>query len=279
MEVRCAAADSELVADRLLGLGASAVAESPSAGDTGPTDSVVLTADLEAERLEEFSWPDTEVNIIDPGTGWLDTWRDHAAVQHAGRFVVRPAWMPAGEDEGDVSVSAGADDRIELVVDPGHTFGSGTHETTRLCLELLGRWVQTGDSVLDLGCGSGILSVAALLVGASRATGVDIDPGSQAVSQAVASANGVADRYRFAGATAPTGQFDVVVVNMLVNEVESLAPVIAGAVGSGGLVIASGFLAEQVTRAQTAVGDRSNSQIVESVAGGEWRGLALRVAP
>lgn len=277
VEVRCTAADSELVADRLLMLGASAVAESsPSPGMALGTAEIVLTADLEPGEVEHFSWPGTEVRIVDPGTGWLDTWRDHAVVQHAGRFVVRLPSVPA-RDEKELAEREGADDSIEVVVDPGHTFGSGTHETTRLCLELIGRWVRPHDTLLDVGCGSGILAVAALLAGASQATGVDIDPGSMSVSRAVASANGVADRYRFAGESMPSGQFDLVVVNMLVNEIEGLGTSIVRSVRPGGLVVASGFLQAQVPRVTDALGPVTVPALLETVASGQWRGIALRM--
>ena len=276
VEVRCPAPESDLVADRLLVLGASAVAESGSAeSDTAESDTaglsaggqVVLTADLDADAARAFEWPGAVLRRVDPGVGWLDEWRSHATPRTAGRFLVRPPWTP---DEGV------EDGQLELLVDPGHTFGSGTHESTRLCLELLGRWVVPGDEVLDVGCGSGILAVGALLCGAARATGVDIDAEAATVSADVARANGVADNYEFAGEAAPTAVFDVVLANMLVNEIEDVGAGIAGSVRAGGVLITGGFLAGQVERVRTAIDPRREWDLLEQAADGEWRGLALR---
>jgi ribosomal protein L11 methyltransferase len=271
VEVRCPVPDSELVADRLLMLGASAVAESEVAGPDGaggsPRGEVVLTADLDADAAHAFEWPGAVLRRVDPGSDWLDRWRRHALPQRAGRFLVRPPWVPAPEEETD---------RIELVVDPGPTFGSGTHESTRLCLGLIARRVEPGDTVLDVGCGSGILAVGALLCGAARATGVDIDPEAAAVSADVARANRVEDRYVFAGESVPAGSFDVVLANLLVNEIEDVGAAIAASVRAGGLVITAGFLSGQLERVGAALGQRHEWEEVESSGEGDWRALALR---
>lgn len=128
------------------------------------------------------------------------------------RLLVRPMW----EDEYE------AGDRVVLHLEPGLAFGTGTHETTRLCMELLEKYVKPGDTMLDMGCGSGILSVAGLLLGAGSAVGVDID--ALAVKTAVANAeiNHVGDKFTgICGNLADkvTGTFDVVVANIVADVV------------------------------------------------------------
>ncbi len=116
---------------------------------------------------------------------WADNWKKYFKPTPIGnRLMIRPAWEPKQETT-----------RKELVLEPGLAFGTGTHETTRLCLELLDSYLQGNEEVLDVGCGSGILSIAALLLGAQKAIGVDID--ELAVKTAVenAATNNVADRF------------------------------------------------------------------------------------
>lgn len=142
---------------------------------------------------------------------WINNWRKYFKPIPVGEhLLVRPMW----EEEYD------AGDRVVLHLEPGLAFGTGTHETTRLCMELLEKYIESGDTLLDMGCGSGILSVAGLLLGAENAVGVDID--ALAVKTAIANAevNGVADR--FTGICGNllekvTGKFDVVVANIVAD--------------------------------------------------------------
>jgi ribosomal protein L11 methyltransferase len=133
---------------------------------------------------------------------------------------------------------------INLILDPGMAFGTGSHPTTRLCLEWLERTVSPSCSVLDYGCGSGILAIAAARLGAGRVAGVDIDP------QAVASARANAERNEvsalFADSAEPVaGEYDLVVANILSNPLRVLAPAICAHVRSGGCLALSGILREQ----------------------------------
>src|SRR5918996_757921 len=117
--------------------------------------------------------------------GALDAWRAHArAVTVGERLLVRPPWVPAPPGAG----------RAEVVVDPGRAFGSGTHASTRLALAALDRLVRGGERVLDAGCGSGMLGIAALALGAGHAVGVDRDPAALEASRANAAPNAVEDR-------------------------------------------------------------------------------------
>jgi ribosomal protein L11 methyltransferase len=133
---------------------------------------------------------------------------------------------------------------INLILDPGMAFGTGSHPTTRLCLEWLERTVSPGCSVLDYGCGSGILAIAAARLGAGRVAGVDIDP--QAVESARANAERNEVSALFADSAEPVaGEYDLVVANILSNPLRVLAPAICAHVRSGGCLALSGILREQ----------------------------------
>ena len=152
------------------------------------------------------------------------------------RMWIVPSWCD--------SVDATA---INLALDPGLAFGTGSHPTTRLCLQWLARELRAGETVLDYGCGSGILAIAACRLGATRVVGTDIDTQALAASVANAHRNQVAatflspDRLA-AGEFAP---FDVVVANILANPLQILAPAIALRVKLGGRIVLSGILAAQ----------------------------------
>ncbi|WP_428826378.1 50S ribosomal protein L11 methyltransferase [Azonexus sp. IMCC34842] len=133
---------------------------------------------------------------------------------------------------------------VNLILDPGMAFGTGSHPTTRLCLEWLERNVSPACSVLDYGCGSGILAIAAARLGAGRVAGVDIDPLAVEAARANAERNGVTAL--FADSAEPVaGEYDVVVANILSNPLRVLAPAIVGHVRSGGHLALSGILKEQ----------------------------------
>src|SRR5574343_605912 len=133
---------------------------------------------------------------------------------------------------------------INLILDPGMAFGTGSHPTARLCLEWLERNVTPGVSLLDYGCGSGILAIAGARLGAARVAGVDIDPQAVVAAQANAERNGVVAR--FADSTEPVaGEYDLVVANILSNPLRVLAPAICAHVRSGGRLALSGILREQ----------------------------------
>ena len=149
------------------------------------------------------------------------------------RLWIVPSWHEAPDAQA-----------INLILDPGMAFGTGSHPTTRLCLEWLERTVSSGVSLLDYGCGSGILAIAAAKLGAGEVVGVDID--AQAVSAAIANAERNAVVARFDDtANAIEGQFDIVVANILSNPLKALAPAIAAYVRPGGRLALSGILAEQ----------------------------------
>lgn len=136
-------------------------------------------------------------------------------------------------------------DAINIVLDPGLAFGTGSHPTTRLCLRWLDRNLQGGESVLDYGCGSGILAIAALKLGAATAVGVDVDAQAVTASRDNAIANSVGAAQFFLPNYAPKGKYDLVVANILTNPLRLLAPLLADATRSGGQIVLSGILEAQ----------------------------------
>lgn len=176
---------------------------------------------------------------------WQELWRSHfGAVRTAGRVVVVPSWI-AYEPRPD-----------ELVVriDPGQAFGTGHHETTRLCLAAISQLVRPSMRVLDVGTGSGILAIAAARCGA-QVTALDLDPVAVSVARENVAANGVADRVEvFAGSLeAPWDPpVDLAVANIHAEADAKLAPLLAGSIRPGGHVLLSGFVGAELAPVRRA---------------------------
>ncbi len=177
--------------------------------------------------------PDFRLRSV-PDQDWVSGSRDQfGPVRVSERLWIVPTWRSPPEPAA-----------INLILDPGLAFGTGTHATTRLCLQWLERTITGGETVLDYGCGSGILAIAALRLGARRAVGVDIDPGAVAVAQANAERNGVAGEFLHDCASLAFSA-DVVVANILANPLKLLAPVLISRCARGGRLALSGILAGQ----------------------------------
>jgi ribosomal protein L11 methyltransferase len=179
-------------------------------------------------------WPARVVFI--EGDEWRDKWREFFKPTRVGqRFVVRPSWEPFEPGPNDVVIT----------LDPGQAFGTGTHESTRLCLEEIDATVQGNERVLDVGCGSGILSIGAVLLGAKDALAIDIDPIAAEVTRENAEMNGVSDRVSARAATIDDvkGTYDVVVANIQHVILMPIANDLIARVGR--TLILSGLLAEE----------------------------------
>ncbi len=152
----------------------------------------------------------------------------------------RRLWVcPAGQRPGKP-------DAVVLELDPGLAFGTGTHATTALCLEWLDSAILGGERVLDYGCGSGILALAALRLGAGRATAFDIDPQALHATRENAAKNGLADRIEVpARAAGIDGRFDIVLANILSGPLVELAPSLASRAGRDGALVLAGLLSRQ----------------------------------
>jgi ribosomal protein L11 methyltransferase len=194
------------------------------------------------------------------GDAWRDAWREHFKPVRLGqRLVVRPSWESVRLWPGEV----------EVVVDPGRAFGSGTHETTRLVLRELDRRVRGGERVLDVGCGSGILGVAALKLGAQHVRAIDVDPDVVPVARENARLNRVASRMSVS--TTPVervrGTFDLVLANIETPVLVRLAAPLAARVAPGGTLVLSGVLKGEQDRVCAAFAGLSRAIVGCE---GEW---------
>ena len=142
-------------------------------------------------------------------------------------------------------------DAINILLDPGLAFGTGSHPTTRLCLRWLDDNIKGGESVLDYGCGSGILAIAARKLGAAHVVGVDVDAQAVTASRDNAAANRVSAAEFCLPDHAPQARYDLVVANILTNPLRMLAPLLANAARAGGQIVLSGILEEQAQDVMT----------------------------
>lgn len=197
-------------------------------------DSSVLLHQLQQATC--LPLPDHHIECIED-QDWERSWMDNFQPMRFGqRLWIVPSWHQAPAPEA-----------VNLLLDPGLAFGTGTHPTTALCLQWLDGQNIQGCTVLDYGCGSGILAIAALLLGASRATGVDIDPQALQATRDNAQRNGI-DEPRLSlyfPQDLPNIEADILVANILAGPLIDLAPTLARHTRPGGRLALSGILSEQ----------------------------------
>lgn len=200
---------------------------------------------------------------------WADAWKVHFPVLRIGRrIVIRPTWRVHEPEPGDVV----------LALDPGMAFGTGLHPTTRLCLAALEAVADRRPlgRVLDLGCGSGILSVAAARLGATEVLGVDVDPIAVEATEANAAGNGVESTVQARLGSVPTGAgpFDLVVANLIASLLVELADPIAGELAPGGSLVASGIFRDR--EAEVVAGfDARGLEVLARLVEDDWVALEL----
>lgn len=181
---------------------------------------------------------------------WINNWKKYFHPINVGkRLLIRPDWEKVENPDG----------RVVLDLEPGIAFGTGTHETTRLCMQFLEDYIKPGYKMLDVGCGSGILSVAGLLLGAGSAVGVDIDPLAVKTAKQNAERNHVAERFTGIDGSLTEkvdGQFNVVVANIVADVVIELTKDIKKYLAPGAVYIMSGIIDEREQDVLNALKDK-----------------------
>lgn len=217
--------------------------------------------------------PEPSFEIIEE-QNWMEAWKQHYRPIKVGkRLLVLPVWA----EVPDI-------DRIPIRIDPGMAFGTGTHPTTQLSLLLLEKYLKLGDDLLDIGCGTGILSIAGRLLGASAAYGVDVDRQAIEIARKTADDNQVQKDIRFeAGSVSevraglfPISQAPVVVANILSHILIHLLDEGMGTlVQPGGVLLLSGILEEKLPEMLSAL-ERHQFEVGEQIMIEDWVGLATR---
>jgi len=254
--------------DALLGAGALSITYEdaadqpilePDLNETPLWNDLVVTALFEAsidikatlattEALFHQTLPEHKVEILED-KDWVREWMSHYHPMQMGeRLWICPSWCEVPNP-----------DAVNLMLDPGLAFGTGTHPTTAMCLQVLDTLSVNNLTVIDYGCGSGILGIAALLLGAESAIGIDIDPQALIASRANTERNGIAAE-RFPVYLPHQQQFapaDIMMANILAGPLVELADEISALTKNGGFLILSGILLEQAERVMAAYPDFS----------------------
>lgn len=240
-----APAELQLAALRLWELGATGLEErdDTTLARSSDHETVTLVASFASEELAQRALHEvsndfmTELSYL-ADVDWAIEWRRGFGPQRiGGRLLLQPSWEKTEGTSGTVVVT----------IDPENAFGSGDHETTRLVLRVLDGRIRGGERLLDVGCGSGILSIAALRLGAATAVGVDIDEDAIIVARRNAKLNGVDARFESTSGPLAGGEgnYDVVLANIETQVLVPMAGELSARVASGGVLILSGILREE----------------------------------
>lgn len=199
---------------------------------------------------------------------WRNNWKKYFSPLDVGtKLTIVPSWYENYDTRG----------RTALNIDPGLAFGTGGHETTRLCLEMCEKYMKSGDTVLDVGCGSGILGIAALLTGASRAVGVDIDEVAVRTAKENAELNGVADKFTAIHGSFTDkveGKFDIVLANIVADAIIFLSKGVKDFMKEGSVYIMSGIIDTRADEVKAEVSKYFD--IIEEHLDGGWVCLAAK---
>ena len=204
-----------------------------------------------------------EERVMEEGE-WMESWKSHFSILHMGRIVIRPSWLDYEAKAGEVVIG----------MDPGMAFGTGHHPTTRMCLPELDQLVTPGVSGLDVGTGSGILTVAAAKLGASYVLALDMDPIAIKAARANVRSNGLqrvakVQRYKLSPEDSAGGGFDLVVANLYTKVILSLGPTLMAQLAPHGNLIVSGIMADRVPEVQAHL-ETAGYTLLRMAREGDW---------
>lgn len=205
-----------------------------------------------------------------PDTDWNENFKKHfTTFKAAGNIVIKPSWEEYAAKDGEVV----------LEIDPGMAFGSGVHETTKMCLELIQKYMPKGASVLDVGCGSGILGMACLKLGAGRVLALDNDNVSVKVAGENAKANGASSfeaRLSDLLANADEGTYDIILANIVADIIMRLNTNVTGYMRPDAVYILSGIIADRLDDVLKSLKE-NGIEVIETIAMADWRAIAARL--
>jgi ribosomal protein L11 methyltransferase len=208
---------------------------------------------------------------------WAENWKKYfKPIKIGKKILIKPEWEELPQD---------TEGRIIFNIEPGMVFGTGTHESTQLCIEASERYINNGDKVLDLGCGSGILSIIAILLGAESAVAVDIDPNAMHIAYANAEMNSInKSKYTVLAGNVISDDnikqqigsgYDVVFANIVADVIIALASIVPNQLEKDGILIASGIITERKLDVIYAL-ESSGFNIVEINEDKGWIGLVCK---
>ena len=246
----------ELVSDVLWSLGVVAIEEHwDTDHDVRLQTSLGNDREVVTQVLNSLSWSATWIlSEVDENVG--DNWRAFARPVLVGkRLVIAPQWSSAAHIDEILRAMDNSAEALIVTIEPGSTFGMGDHPTTMASLLAIEKYLMFDDEVIDVGCGSGVLGITSLLLGARCATGIDINPASIEVSRANAESNGVADRWSVS--TEPLGRVEsparIVVANILAPALIELSEQLRRLVSPSGFLIISGVLTQNYAHVAEAL--------------------------
>lgn len=260
---------------------------------TGDSPSVLQGEKIDLNALKESLQEASELFGIQPvilkesevdTQDWENKWKEYFKPFEVDGIIIKPTWEEVPDD---------AEGKVVLNIDPGMAFGTGLHETTRLCLQGLKKYMQKGQAVLDLGCGSGILSIAALKLGASTVTAVDIDEQAVKVAYENFELNTAEDEFDSEGVIFQLNvgdvtedgnlinrlaehPYDIVLANILAEVIVKLIPKADLFMKKGAYLITSGILLEKEQLVVDAVAENEQLEYVESKYDGDWASVIIR---